>query len=219
MGRTDPNSSSAHAVCVDLPEHSGTIARATIRSDPGRGARGGEVAGVRMNVGPADVVLFVGLGVGAVLDLRTGRIPNVLTFPMMAVGVAASSYGHPLPDGLALGVLGVAAAFALHFPLFALGVERGGDAKLMMGLGACVGWREMVETSMWLALLYLPIGLAVLAAQGKLGNLAATARWVAARAQGRDPGPAPEPTTFRTGPVIAVGGLIAWATSWLAIGA
>jgi prepilin peptidase CpaA len=167
-----------------------------------------------MNLAPQDVVLFVGLAAATITDLRSRRIPNVLTFPMMALGIAttAATLDWPL-----FGVIGCAAAFVLHYPLFVLGVERGGDAKLMMAVGACVGWRELVESSVWFAVVYLPVGLAVLAAQGKLGNLAAAARWQAARSQGRDPGPAPEPTWLRTAPIIAVAGVLAWTTDWLAV--
>jgi Flp pilus assembly protein protease CpaA len=174
--------------------------------------------GALADLGPAEVVLAMGVTVGAGMDAATGRIPNWLTLPMVAVG-AAIALGGPVPWA---GALGAAAAFAIHFPLFAAGVERGGDAKLLMGIGACVGWRGVVETSLWLPILYLPVGLAVLAAQGKLGNLVTTARWTFARVQaqrqrGPDPGPPPPPTTFRTGPVIAVAALLAWATDLLAL--
>src|SRR5687767_10184061 len=102
----------------------------------------------------ADVVLLAGLVGGAFTDLRTGRIPNVLTFPMMALGIAI--WATTGPDR-GFGALGCAAAFALHFPLWAFGVQRGGDAKLLMGLGACAGWREMLEASVWYAILFVPV--------------------------------------------------------------
>jgi Flp pilus assembly protein protease CpaA len=166
-----------------------------------------------MELSPQQLVLLVGVAAGAVMDLWSGRIPNVLTFPMMVTGIALNAILGP--EAL-LGLLGCAAAFLVHFPLFAAGVEKGGDAKLMMGVGACVGWAGMLEATLWLAVLYLPVGLAVLAAQGKLPNLVATARYVMAKWQGQAKGPAPEPTYFRTGPVIAVGVVLAWLTDWLA---
>jgi Flp pilus assembly protein protease CpaA len=167
-----------------------------------------------MELSPQQLVLLVGVTVGAVMDLWSGRIPNVLTFPMMVVGIALHAIVGPEP---LVGLIGCAAAFALHFPLFAAGIEKGGDAKLMMGVGAAVGWATMVETTLWLAVLYLPVGLAVLAAQGKLGNLVATARYVMAKWQGQTKDPPPDPTYFRTGPVIAVGAVLAWLTDWLAL--
>src|SRR5690349_13595930 len=143
-----------------------------------------------MVVDPRDVVLFVGLCIAAATDLHSGRIPNLLTFPMMALGIAMSAVqGEP-----AVGLLGCAAAFAVHFPLFALGIGKAGDAKLMMGLGALVGWHEMLEATVWLAVLYLPLGIAVLAVRGKLGNLIASAKYAAAKATGKAAGEPPEPT-------------------------
>lgn len=167
-----------------------------------------------MHVAPEDAVLFAGLAAGAITDLRAQRVPNALTLPMMVLGMAMTGVTQDWP---LFGVVGCVAAFALHYPLFVAGIERGGDAKLMMAVGACVGWREMIESSIWLAVLYLPIGLVLLAVQGKLGNLVAAARWYAARSQGRDPGPKPEPTWLRTAPIIAVAGGLAWATDWLAV--
>jgi Flp pilus assembly protein protease CpaA len=139
---------------------------------------------------------------------------------MVALGVAIHAAPPWLPEAPAawwVGLAGAAVGFAIHFPLFAAGVERGGDAKLMMGVGACLGWAGLIEATVWLAVLYLPLGLLILAARGKLGNLVATARYAAAKAQGADAGDPPEPTTFRTGPVILVAGVLAWATDLLAL--
>jgi Flp pilus assembly protein protease CpaA len=164
-----------------------------------------------MHLGPLDIVLLGGLAIGSATDLWSGRIPNALTFPMMALGIAMNA---TLPSHW-VGLVGCAAAFALHFPLFAGGIERGGDAKLMMGVGAVLGWSGMLEATTWMAVLYLPIGLAILAARGKLGNLVAVGKHLAAKARGEDPGPPPEQTWFVTGPVIAISSVLAWSTDWL----
>jgi Flp pilus assembly protein protease CpaA len=167
-----------------------------------------------MHLGPSEIVLFVGLLIASATDLAWGKIPNVLTFPLMALGVAMA-LGTSTPFA---GALGCAAGFALHFPLFAAGIEKGGDAKLMMALGALLGWHAMIEATIWLAVLYLPIGLVILAARGKLGNLVASARYAAAKASGNpDPGPPPETTWFVTGPVIAVAGVLTCTTDWFAV--
>lgn len=164
-----------------------------------------------MHIEPQDVVLLAGVAFASATDLRSTRIPNVLTFPMMAVGIGANlAAGDPWR-----GVLGVAAAFALHFPLFAAGIGRAGDAKLMMAVGAFLGWAGVIETTAWLAILYVPVALGVLALRGRLGNLAATAKYTAERAAGRDPGEAPQATWLVTGPIIAVATALAWGTDWL----
>lgn len=167
-----------------------------------------------MDVTPEIVVLLVGLAVASATDLTTGRIPNALTFSMMIVGMVIHATTPAQPWWF--GVAGCGLAFAVHFLLFALGIEKAGDAKLMMGVGACVGWAEMIETTAWLAVLYLPIGLAILAARGQLSNLVAVLRYQVQKAQGQDPGEAPEANWFVTGPVIAVAGVVAWLTDWLA---
>ncbi len=169
-----------------------------------------------MNLTPEIVVLLAGLAVASVTDLTTGRIPNALTMSMMGVGMLIhATIGLSEPW---FGLVGCAAAFALHFAMYAAGIEKAGDAKLMMGVGACVGWAEMLETSAWLAVLYLPIGLAILAARGQLANLGAVLRWQLAKAQGKAEGEAPAANWFVTGPVIAVAGVAAWLTDWLAVG-
>jgi len=158
-----------------------------------------------VNVSPPLLVLYIGLLLAAFTDVRWGRIPNALTMPMMALGIVMHLTLGPDPW---FGLIGCAAAFALHFSLFALGLEKAGDAKLLMGLGALVGWVEMVEASVWMAVLYLPVGLAVLAWRGKLGGLVAAARWSANRALGKEVGERPDATWLIAGPLIAVAGLI-----------
>ncbi len=147
-----------------------------------------------------------GLGWASWTDSRTGRIPNVVTFGMMLTGVVIhSAYGE---SGFAL--LGVLAAFAIHYPLWMLGVERPGDAKLVMGVGALVGWVEVLDTTLWLAVLYLPVGLGVLAARGRLRNLARVLQWRIDKAKGLAVGDPPEPTVLWTAPVIAAAAVAAW---------
>lgn len=159
-----------------------------------------------MDPTPNLLVLWIGLLVASLTDLRDGKIRNWLTFPLMVFGVA---YHAMVGPDRWLGLVGLAAATALHFTLFALGIQRAGDAKLFMGLGACVGWVEMVEASLWFALLYVPVGLATLAAKGRLSNLVATVRYVAQRSMGRPSEPPPESTMMIAGPTILVAGVIA----------
>ncbi|MCA9489655.1 MAG: prepilin peptidase [Myxococcales bacterium] len=161
---------------------------------------------------PIDVVLLGGMGVAAVTDLRSGKIPNALTFTMMIMGIVmnATLGGDPL-----VGLIGCAAGFAIHYPLWMLGVEKAGDAKLFMGIGACVGWRELVEASIWLAIVYVPVALLLLTVQGKLPNLLKSVRYLLDRAKGVASEP-PEQTFVRAGPIILVAGLLGRFTGWLA---
>lgn len=164
---------------------------------------------------PASMAAF-GLAIACVTDLRSGKIPNELTFSLMAIGLLMNTVlGDPL-----LGVVGFAVATAIHFPLFALGVEKGGDAKLLMGLGALGGWRLLVETTGWYALVYIPVGLAVLALSGQLPNLKNKAVWLYQRALAKQSGAEfkgeePPNTMLKTAPVIAAAWALAYLTTWL----
>ncbi len=165
------------------------------------------------DVSPIDVVLLGGLGIAAFTDVRSGRIPNVLTFPMMLLGIVMHA---TLGGDAAFGLLGCGLAFLMHYPLWMLGVQKAGDAKLFMGVGACVGWREVVESTIWYAIVYAPVALLVLLVLGQLPNLWRTLRHLADKARGRPVGEAPPPTMLRVGPVILVAGLLARFTDALA---
>jgi prepilin peptidase CpaA len=76
--------------------------------------------------------------VAAVCDLRTRRIPNVLTIPLLLVGLIRAAWLGGL-SGLAE-VLGTCFLLALPFVLLYLFAGGGaGDAKLMAALGAWLG--------------------------------------------------------------------------------
>lgn len=159
-----------------------------------------------MTLEPNELVAVGCLLLAAGIDARTGRIPNTLNGLLLASGVL----WWVLQGRWPIGVIGAVVGFAVHYPLWMLGVEKGGDAKLFIAFGAAVGWWEMLDASAWTALLYFPVGLLILAVRGRLGNLVASIRYTVKRAQGvpEDQLEAPEATMLRTGPVIAVGGIL-----------
>lgn len=71
-------------------------------------------------------------------DLRTMRIPNWLTLPLLAAGMA---YGGTKAgwSGLGNAALGCAIAGAIFVAAYAIAGGGAGDAKLMMALGAWLG--------------------------------------------------------------------------------
>ena len=76
--------------------------------------------------------------VAAAWDLRTRKIPNVLTFGATLVAALLHGYlGGWSAVGLSLA--GWAVGLALFFPFFALGGLGAGDVKLLAALGACLG--------------------------------------------------------------------------------
>ncbi len=163
-------------------------------------------------ISPDLIFLFAGVAVAAVIDVRTRRIPNALTFSLMVVGLLASAMVGP---GIGFGLMGFAAGFALHFTLWQFGVDAAGDAKLFMAIGAFLGWRGMLEATLWRFLLHVPFAVLVLTTQGRWGNFRAAAQWVLLKQQGVDVGERPEPTYMPLGVVIALSVPLAVYTDWL----
>jgi prepilin peptidase CpaA len=88
--------------------------------------------------------LFMLLAWAAVVDWRSGRIPNWMTGALVAGGLVQSGMAFwSLSTGQAWAGIGM--GFALTFVLFALGGMGGGDVKLFAGIGAWVGPARVVE--------------------------------------------------------------------------
>ena len=84
-------------------------------------------------------VLAAAALVASVTDLRRMVIPNWLTFPLILGGLAygAVSGGWPGLVAAAIGVVVGGAVFIFNYMTSGGGA---GDAKLMMGMGAWIGW-------------------------------------------------------------------------------
>jgi prepilin peptidase CpaA len=124
-----------------------------------------------------DVPQVAALGValaGCVADIKSRRIPNVLTF-----GAAAGALGFALVTGGLVGLgwsaAGWAVGAALFLPFFALGGLGGGDVKLVAALGAWLGPGPAVWLVLWSALAGGPLALVVALSRGyakqAVGNL------------------------------------------------
>jgi prepilin peptidase CpaA len=82
-------------------------------------------------------------------DVRTRRIPNVLTLSGMAAAVGLRFLAGP---GAGIdGVTGAVLAFVLCLPFFVLGVLGGGDAKLLMVVGAFTGPKDLLMAMLVIA--------------------------------------------------------------------
>jgi prepilin peptidase CpaA len=109
-------------------------------------------------------VLVVAI-VAVAFDLRTRRIPNVLTFgaAILAMLFAILSGGLPATLTAAFAwMLGV----ALFLPFFALGGMGAGDVKLLAALAAWLGPVDAVYMAIFTAMAGGVIGLAVTLARG-----------------------------------------------------
>ena len=93
-------------------------------------------------------IVAVALGiVASFCDLRTRRIPNLLTFGGAAVAIVFSVFMHG-PSGLWISLGGWLAGLALFLPFWLLGGMGAGDVKLLACLGAWLG----PEATLWAAL-------------------------------------------------------------------
>ena len=103
----------------------------------------------------------------AAQDLHSRPIPNVLTFALVLCGIAQSfmAWGTVLPTQ---SLLGLGAGFLLTFPMFAISAIRGGDVKLLTGIGAWLGPNMVVAIFMVEAIVGMVIVLGQALAQGRL---------------------------------------------------
>jgi prepilin peptidase CpaA len=141
----------------------------------------------------ATTLAFVALCV--VGDLRTRRIPNLLSGLGMVVGIALNTlyFGH---DGLLASIGGLLAAIAVLLFPFAMGGVGGGDVKMMGAIGALLGPR----TTLVALLIGMALGGAIMAVHlARLGRLRETLRTVATMAASSVVGGSLEPLRVSAG--------------------
>jgi prepilin peptidase CpaA len=156
--------------------------------------------------------------VASVLDIRTRRIPNILTFGAAAAGLLFHVCSGGL-RGAGFSAGGWATGLVLFLPWFALRGMGAGDVKLLAALGAWLG----PATTLWVALCSAIAGgvlaVVVALARGYLGKALNNLWWLFGYWRAVGIGASPELTLeARKGPrlayavPIAVGTLV---TLWL----
>ena len=102
--------------------------------------------------GIVSAALTLLLAAAAWTDYRSRRIPNVLTITGLAAALVLRAVVGP--GAILDGLVGALLAFVLTLPLIVLGVMGGGDAKLLIAIGAFMGPRHFL----WAAVLIAIIG-------------------------------------------------------------
>jgi prepilin peptidase CpaA len=114
------------------------------------------------------IVLGV-VGAGAVIDVRTHRLPNILTFG--AAGLALIyAFATAGLHGLALSAAGWATGIGLFLPMFLLRGMGAGDVKLLGAVGGWLGPAGVLYAGLYSVLAGGVLALIVGARHGYLGK-------------------------------------------------
>ena len=154
--------------------------------------------------------LLAGAGTGAVIDLRTRRVPNVVTASLALTGIGLAATGL---SGVTIGasLLGLALGLALMLPGHLFGATGAGDVKLFAAIGSVVGWDRVVHTFLDVAIVGGLIALLIAVWRRQLKQtVGGTASLIASgggtRAVIESAG---RPNRFAYAPAIALGALLA----------
>ena len=88
------------------------------------------------------LLLLLILSISAVIDIRSQKIPNLITFPAIIMALIYHFSTHGL-DGLIFSAIGLATGIGLLFIPYMIGVSGAGDAKLLGAVGAILGSKSV----------------------------------------------------------------------------
>src|SRR5689334_20633040 len=83
-------------------------------------------------------IAFAAVAVASVIDWRSRKIPNLLTFPLAGLALLGNCVAGGF-HGFLSALVGLAVGLAFFLLLMSLGAMGPGDVKLMAGLGALLG--------------------------------------------------------------------------------
>ena len=97
------------------------------------------------------ILLLSILSISAIIDFRTQKIPNLITFPAILIALLYHFFTHGF-DGLIFSALGLATGIGLLIIPYILGGMGAGDAKLMGAVGAVLGPKSVFLAFLFSAL-------------------------------------------------------------------
>ena len=130
--------------------------------------------------------IATGGGAGAIIDMRTRRVPNVLTGTIAALGLLlAILHVTPVSPVSALG--GIAVGLAVMLPAHLIGATGAGDVKLMAALGTLLGPAGVLMAFVYTAIAGGVLALLVALGRGRLRDtIDRTAIFVHTRGETRE---------------------------------
>jgi prepilin peptidase CpaA len=156
------------------------------------------------------VVLVAGVLVATIVDIRTRRIPNIVTASMTGAGFGFAALGL---GGMSIwwAVLGFAIGLVLMLPGHALGATGAGDVKLMAAVGSLVGPVMVVNAFLFTAIAGGVLAVIISLRRRRLGaTVANAARVISTPADARREIQSAAPASrFAYGPAIAAGSVLA----------
>jgi len=158
----------------------------------------------------AVATIVCGTGIGALIDLRTRRLPNPLTMGLAAIGVAYAACGiGDLSIGASLA--GLALGLALMLPGHLIGATGAGDVKLFAAVGAFIGPVHILSAFLYTALAGGGLAVLISIMRRRLRQtVGSTARLIATAGANAPAIESPlEHNRFAYAPAIAVGTLLA----------
>lgn len=159
-------------------------------------------------------VVATGGAASALLDLRTRRIPNALTFGLASLGTALAAL-HLTPVTLAGAIAGFLVGLLLMLPGHLVGATGAGDVKLLAATGTLLGPAGVVMAFVYTALAGGALAVLVALSRGRLGltleRTAALLRRAGPVVGNIERGAADN--RFAYAPAIAIGSLVA-AVRW-----
>jgi prepilin peptidase CpaA len=154
--------------------------------------------------------VLVGAGAGALIDLRTRRVPNALTGGLAAAGMLLAAFGT---SGVSVmsSLGGLALGLALMLPGHIIGATGAGDVKLFAAAGAVVGAGRVMPAFLYAMLAGGAIALLVAIQRRRLKHtLATTAALIATGAANVSEIESPKANNrFAYAPAIAIGTVLA----------
>jgi len=114
-----------------------------------------------------NIALLIILLIAVLTDLSQRRIPNLLTFPAMLLGMLVHSYNSSL-DGLLFSTGGLALGLGLLLVFYLFGMMGAGDVKLMAAVGSFLGPMGVFQAFLFTAMSGGIYAVAVLLLKGQL---------------------------------------------------